>query len=82
MKNLTFDAGKIVRLTADVHVTIGQLVEIDLHPSGTQFDGLAVVVSAFRSNDNNIVQVVSLTDPTQRKVTRIADDFADFKVTT
>ena len=73
----TYPVGAVVRLTASAEVTIGETVNIDLHPSGSAFDGPAVVVAAFMSSTPGVgpyVEVVALGDPTHRRVGRRYDD--------
>ena len=78
--SITYEAGKVVRLTADISVTIGALVTMTSHPSGTQFDGPAVIVAAYLSStpgtgaERATVELVSLKDTTQRVVARRATD--------
>ena len=54
----------------------GQVVTVALHPSGSAFDGAAVVVNAYTSNGNAIVVVVSLADPASREVVKLASNIA------
>jgi len=64
----TKPAGTVFRLTSSVSATVGEVVEITLHPSGTQFDGPAVIVSAHLSNGTPFAKAVSISDPTCRVV--------------
>ena len=82
MKN--FEAGKTVKLTAEVTVVLGSVVENKLHPSGTQFDGPAVVVAAFLAGVplTPFVKVVSLSDPSETEVTHRASAFPEFAAPT
>ena len=69
---MEFEAGKIVKLTPEVTVTIGSLIEIENHPSGKAFDGLAVVVGAhLNAQGFAVANVVAVNDPAERKVTKI-----------
>lgn len=72
-----YAAGTVSKLTPDVHVTLGKVVEVALHPSGSAYDGPAVIVSAYISNGNNMIKVISPKDPTHRQVALHAEPFAD-----
>ena len=41
MYDINYEMGKVVRLTDAITVTLGHLVDIRLHPSGSRFDGPA-----------------------------------------
>ncbi len=74
---LNYNAGQVIKLTQEVTVILGQVVTVNLHPSGTQFDGPAVVVAAYLGSSVPsvpIVKVVSLSDPALREVVRLAKD--------
>ena len=58
-----FEAGTVRRLLEGVTVTLGEIREISLHPSGVRFDGPAVVVGAF----TNPVFGLGLRDTTGRR---------------
>lgn len=69
--------GKVLRLSGDAEVTIGEVVTVKLHPSGPRFDGPAVVVSAFNSPTPSVgpvVEVVALADASHRLVCRRYSD--------
>ena len=71
----------LVKLTDSITVTEGKVVEFKgTHPSGPQFNGLARVVSAFMGSSVPsvpMVRIVSLADPTGRRVLGYAVDYAD-----
>lgn len=79
MIKFTQPAGTIRRLLKDVTVTIGEVVNIDSHPSGSKFNGPTVVVGAFTNPifglgldhipTGAFVKAVSLADPAHRVVT-------------
>lgn len=64
--------GQVVRLTETVQVTIGETVQVSLHPSGRKYDGDAIVVAAFLGgigpNYIPMVSVISVNDETCRIV--------------
>lgn len=83
MKTTASDAGTERRLLENLTVTIGEVREVRHHPSGTRFNGPAVVVSAWtspifglgvrRNGERFIptgvfVRLVSLSDPNGREV--------------
>lgn len=63
-------AGTRCDLGDGIVVSIGEVTTIDLHPSGTRFDGPAIIVSAYISNGNKIARAISLADPTFREVVK------------
>jgi hypothetical protein len=68
---MDFPAGTTRRLTDDITITIGSITDITAHPSGTRFDGPAVIVAAFiNSFGIPFIDVVSITDPGRRIVRR------------
>ncbi len=73
----SYSAGQKVKLTNDLTVTIGKMVDIDHHPSGSRFNKSCIVVKAYRSNGKNFAQVVSILDDALRSVLVYAEDFAD-----
>lgn len=86
MTTTTFEAGTERHLLDGLTITLGEVREIRLHPSGTRFDGPAVVVAAwtntvFGLSDSRgrrvgpvtgaFVRLVSLSDPARREVTEL-----------
>ena len=73
----SYSAGQKVKLTNNLTVTIGKMVNIDNHPSGNRFNESCVVIKAYRSNGKNFAQVVSISDASLRSVLVYAEDVAD-----
>ena len=72
-----FPAGQTIRLTANAMVVIGELVTLNLRPSGDHFNGPAVVVAAFISSTPGVgpyVLAVALGDTSRREVGRRYSD--------
>lgn len=68
---------RTVKLSSKLAVTIGKIVNVDLHPSGERFNGPARITSAFVTNGRPTVMMISLADPVERLVARSAVNFAD-----
>ena len=74
---INYAAGKITHLEPNINVTLGKVVQMDLHPSGKAYDGPAVVVAAYRTNGHSMVELVSIADKAHRLVPRPAAPYAD-----
>lgn len=60
---------RTVHFDAQKSVTIGDIVQVKMHPSGSMFDGDAVVISAYTvASGARIVNVIALNDVMCRTV--------------